>query len=214
MLTEDDLAKLRTHFNKPDLTADTAIDALIASNDGLHGQLDALAEELDQQGVALSRSAEEVERLKGELTTAQGDLALARSAGGTGPAKPTAAELHYVGRTLAAARRDALASNIVGPAHLAEAAKRFGARKAVDVGTLALSRTVEDDDHLALDAMTREIEFLEIVASAPTPPPTGEQGVFALHRDTPGLPPSPPPAVNPYQATIDAQLAAADAARK
>ncbi|MDB5297046.1 MAG: hypothetical protein JWO31_3029 [Phycisphaerales bacterium] len=210
--TDDELAKLRAHFNKPDLSADTAVDLLIASNVGLHGQLDTLADELDQQGIVLSRSAEEVTRLKGELTTAAGELALSRSAGGAGaPAKPTPAELYYVGKTLSAARKAALASNVVGPAHLAEAARRFG-KKAVDVDALSLSRTVEPDDHLAIEAMTREIDFLEIVAAAPAPPPTGESNVFPLHRDTPGLPPSPPAAVNPYEATINA-LTAAPAAK-
>jgi hypothetical protein len=164
-----DLSKLRTKLGA---AADVPDDKVIELAEQRIGELATVTE----QKVQLSR----------DLDNANGRIASLGTP--AKPAKPSAEQLHYLGRTLALARDDA--AKAIGSHAVTEAQKRFLNAETYDVGALTLSREPVDEDGKVADGMRRFIDFCELAKFAKPGPTggekTGPQGqAIALARPDP-----------------------------
>lgn len=188
-LNDEELAKVRAHLGVADLSADKAIDVLIASGGAA---LDAV----DAAQVSLARMESELEEAKAQV------VSLSRG----GSAKPTATEIFWANKALSAAEQTAVAAGAVTPADAAEIRKRL-IRKAIDPDTISMSREVEDDDGVALSGMAVCADVFEVLAKGRKGPKAGESSgaqVFSMSREIPGTEGVTPPGErpNPYADTI------------
>ena len=111
------------------------------------------------------------------------NIELSRKVEGGKPDKPRASELMWLGRTLVAARKEAVESGAVTPAIADKAEQRYMS-KPIELGKLTLSRAVEDDDHRIVNDGARLLDFYETVKGNVPAPKPGENTL--LNRQTPG----------------------------
>jgi hypothetical protein len=205
MPNAEQLAKAKELLGTPDLADDQVFDVLMSAT--------AVALEdatrFEQENTGLKESVELARRERDDAKRERDDaIELSRHAGGQphAPAAPSAAEIYYMSRTVAAAKRSVVERRALSPAAVARLEAKLLAGKPVELDKISLSRAVEPDDHKVRDGLAVFADVLEALeCNVPTPPvgaATGPQGDVSLSRTGEGA--GEGERVNPYEPTIKA----------
>lgn len=183
ILENEDLTLAREALGDQSASGENAFAEMAKALKLAKSAIDSANAESERAELALSRAQEELEAANDEKDRA---LSLSRN---TVTAKPTASELYFASKAVAAAKTRAIASKAITPAIATKAESRM-VSKAVDFGTLSLSRDVEEDDHKLMLGLSRLLDFYETVEGNDPVLETGEiSGAQVLGRATPGFVP-------------------------